>query len=110
MTGSSGRSLSPGEEVHDWCDDRIQVLTDTLVEARDQIIAQNDHLHGLMDREVFWFGPVLAHDAAALEVWEAMTQDAEERGEGQVMVLERLCSQVAWRVSAPASTSGSGSS
>ena len=88
-------------EAHDWCDDRIALLEDTLREARDVIVMQKDHLEGLCEREVMWFGPALDFDASAYELWEAMTQDAEERGEGRVAATERLCVQYAWE-SAPA--------
>jgi hypothetical protein len=88
-----------------YATEREHILTETLIEARDTIVDLKAYIDSLNETGVYVFGPPPMPDPAAWEVYDALMQDAEDRGEGTTVTRIGLLTFVAWR---PAASGRSG--
>lgn len=87
---ASGRTTSFETE-------RERVLTETLIEARDQLVELADAVREIDERPTYYaFGDLPWAGDDAWEMWEAMVQDAEDRGEGHALAREVNLLHVRW--------------
>jgi hypothetical protein len=85
-----------------YATDRERVLTETLIEARDQLVELHDYVESLVDTGVYVFGPPPTPDKAAWDLYDAIMSDAQDRGEGELVTREGLLTFIGWRPSAKA--------
>jgi hypothetical protein len=82
-----------------YATERERVLTERLVEARSALADLADYIDALNETGVYVFGPPPMPDPAAWELYDAIMQDAEDRGEGTTVTRMGVLTFIGWRPS-----------